>query len=88
MSEENFEYDLIVLGAGSGGVRASRIASSYGAKVAVIEEDRPGGTCVLRGCIPNIVSSKFFFLFRPVIVAKRWANVSFRRHFCLLGCVD
>ena len=53
MSEENFEYDLIVLGAGSGGVRASRIASSYGAKVAVIEEDRPGGTCVLRGCIPK-----------------------------------
>ena len=53
MSEENFEYDLIVLGAGSGGVRASRVAANYGAKVAVIEEDRPGGTCVLRGCVPK-----------------------------------
>ena len=49
----NFDFDLIVIGAGSGGVRASRVASSYGAKVAVIEEDRPGGTCVLRGCIPK-----------------------------------
>ncbi len=47
------DYDLIVIGAGSGGVRASRIAAGHGARVAVIEEDRPGGTCVLRGCVPK-----------------------------------
>ena len=46
-------YDLIVIGAGSGGVRASRIAANYGAKVAVIESLRVGGTCVLRGCVPK-----------------------------------
>ena len=49
----SFDYDLIVIGAGSGGVRASRIAAGYGARVAVIEESRPGGTCVIRGCVPK-----------------------------------
>ena len=49
----NYDYDLITIGAGSGGVRASRLAGGYGAKVAVCEEDRVGGTCVLRGCIPK-----------------------------------
>ena len=53
MNNSNKIYDLVVIGAGSGGVRAARISASYGAKVAVIEEDRPGGTCVLRGCIPK-----------------------------------
>jgi glutathione reductase (NADPH) len=48
-----FDYDLITLGAGSGGVRASRMASKYGAKVAVIESTRIGGTCVMRGCVPK-----------------------------------
>ena len=47
------KYDLIVIGGGSGGVRASRIASNHGAKVALCEEDRMGGTCVIRGCIPK-----------------------------------
>ena len=47
------DYDLITIGAGSGGVRASRIAAGHGAKAAVVEEDRPGGTCVLRGCVPK-----------------------------------
>jgi len=51
MSE--FDYDLFVIGAGSGGVRASRIAASHGAKVAVAEEYRTGGTCVIRGCVPK-----------------------------------
>ena len=51
MSE--FEYDLFVIGAGSGGVRASRIAASHGARVAVAEEFRIGGTCVIRGCVPK-----------------------------------
>ncbi len=46
-------YDLIVLGGGSGGVRAARIAASHGAKVALCEKDRMGGTCVIRGCIPK-----------------------------------
>ena len=46
-------FDLIVIGAGSGGVRAGRIAAGHGAKVAVIEESRPGGTCVMRGCVPK-----------------------------------
>ena len=49
----NYDYDLITIGAGSGGVRASRLAGGYGARVAVCEEDRVGGTCVLRGCIPK-----------------------------------
>ena len=48
-----YDYDLITLGAGSGGTRASRVAGAYGAKVAVIEEVREGGTCVLRGCVPK-----------------------------------
>ena len=46
-------YDLVVLGAGSGGVRAARIAAGHGARVAICESDRVGGTCVLRGCIPK-----------------------------------
>lgn len=48
-----YDYDLFVIGAGSGGVRASRIASGYGARVAVAEEYRVGGTCVIRGCVPK-----------------------------------
>ena len=49
----NYEYDLIVIGAGSGGTRTARISASYGAKVLVVEGDRAGGTCVLRGCVPK-----------------------------------
>ncbi len=48
-----FDYDLFVIGAGSGGVRAARIAARHGAKVAVAEEYRVGGTCVIRGCVPK-----------------------------------
>ncbi len=48
-----FDYDLFVIGAGSGGVRAARIASGHGAKVAIAEEHRVGGTCVIRGCVPK-----------------------------------
>ncbi|MGC1270587.1 MAG: glutathione-disulfide reductase [Croceibacterium sp.] len=48
-----FDYDLFIIGAGSGGVRASRIASGHGARVAVAEEYRIGGTCVIRGCVPK-----------------------------------
>lgn len=48
-----YDYDLFVIGAGSGGVRASRVAAAHGAKVAVAEEHRIGGTCVIRGCVPK-----------------------------------
>src|SRR5947209_7822359 len=56
------EVDLFVIGAGSGGTRAARIAASYGAKVMVAEEFRVGGTCVIRGCIPKklfVYASRF-----------------------------
>ncbi|HQS97916.1 MAG: glutathione-disulfide reductase [Novosphingobium sp. 17-62-19] len=53
MADQQFDYDLFVIGAGSGGVRASRIASSHGARVAIAEEYRVGGTCVIRGCVPK-----------------------------------
>lgn len=47
------DVDLFVIGAGSGGVRAARIAASHGARVMIAEEDRVGGTCVIRGCVPK-----------------------------------
>jgi len=47
------EFDLFVIGAGSGGVRAARIAAAHGAKVAIAEEHKIGGTCVVRGCVPK-----------------------------------
>jgi glutathione reductase (NADPH) len=57
-----FDYDLFVIGAGSGGVRAARIAAGYGARVASAEEYRFGGTCVIRGCVPKklmVYASRF-----------------------------
>ena len=48
-----YDYDLFVIGAGSGGTRASRVAAAHGARVAVAEEYRVGGTCVIRGCVPK-----------------------------------
>ena len=48
-----YDVDLFVIGAGSGGVRAARIAAGYGARVLVAEEYRIGGTCVIRGCVPK-----------------------------------
>ena len=49
----DFDYDLFVIGGGSGGVRAARVAAQRGVKVALAEEDRYGGTCVIRGCVPK-----------------------------------
>ena len=57
-----FDVDLFVIGGGSGGVRAARIASGYGAKVMMAEEYRVGGTCVIRGCVPKklmVYASRF-----------------------------
>jgi glutathione reductase (NADPH) len=50
---QGFDYDLFVIGAGSGGVRAGRLAAELGAKVGIAEEYRIGGTCVIRGCVPK-----------------------------------
>ena len=50
---KTYDYDLFVIGAGSGGVRASRVAAAHGARVAIAEEYRVGGTCVIRGCVPK-----------------------------------
>ncbi len=58
----DFDVDLFVIGAGSGGVRAARIAAGYGAKVMIAEEFRVGGTCVIRGCVPKklmVLASRF-----------------------------
>ena len=58
----NYDYDLFVIGGGSGGVRAARIAAQHGARVALAEEYRFGGTCVIRGCVPKkllVYASRF-----------------------------
>ncbi len=59
-------YDLVVIGAGSGGVRAARVSANSGARVAIIEESRVGGTCVIRGCVPKklfVYASRFGDMF-------------------------
>ena len=48
-----YDFDLLVIGAGSGGVRAARIAAGHGKSVAICESDKVGGTCVIRGCVPK-----------------------------------
>ena len=58
----SYDFDLFVIGAGSGGVRAARIAAGYGARVGIAEEYRYGGTCVIRGCVPKkllVYASRF-----------------------------
>ena len=58
----SYDYDLFVIGAGSGGVRGGRVAAGMGAKVGIAEEFRVGGTCVIRGCVPKkllVYASKF-----------------------------
>src|SRR3954451_11286990 len=61
------DFDLFVIGAGSGGVRAARLAAMSGAKVLVAEEHRVGGTCVIRGCVPKkfmVYASEFAHSFK------------------------
>ena len=53
MADPEYDYDLFTIGAGSGGVRASRVSAAHGARVAIAEEFRVGGTCVIRGCVPK-----------------------------------
>ena len=53
MAEHAYDFDLFVIGGGSGGVRAARIAAIAGARVGLAEEYRMGGTCVIRGCVPK-----------------------------------
>ncbi len=60
-----YDYDLITIGGGSGGVRASRLAANFGARVALVEEHRLGGTCVNVGCIPKKLLS-YAARFRPL----------------------
>ncbi len=63
----DYDFDLIVIGAGSGGVRSARIAASYGKKVAIFEAAEVGGTCVIRGCVPKkllVYASSFVKTFK------------------------
>ena len=62
-----YDFDLYVIGAGSGGVRAARFAAGFGAKVAVAESRYLGGTCVNVGCLPKILN-------RPAALAGPWAR--------------
>lgn len=72
-----YDYDLFVIGAGSGGLAASKRAASYGAKVAISERDLVGGTCVIRGCVPKklmVYASKFSHFYEEA-VGYGWSEV-------------
>ncbi len=74
----SYDYDLLVIGAGSGGIATARRAAEYGAKVAVIEFDRLGGTCVNRGCIPKklMVYASHFPGLMEEATGYGWSKVS------------
>lgn len=74
----NYDYDLIVIGAGPGGLAASERAASYGAKVAIVERDQVGGTCVVHGCIPEklMTYAASFLQFFQNADEYGWGNVS------------
>ncbi|CBN55166.1 MULTISPECIES: glutathione-disulfide reductase [Kamptonema] len=72
-----YDYDLFTIGAGSGGLAASKRAASYGAKVAIAEGDLVGGTCVIRGCVPKklmVYASSFSHLYQDAI-GYGWSEV-------------
>ena len=72
----DFDYDLFVIGGGSGGVRAARVSSQMGAKVALAEEYRYGGTCVIRGCVPKklmVYASEFSHAFEIAEKGFGWS---------------
>lgn len=66
--DEDYDFDLLVVGAGSGGIASARRAASYGARVGVIEMGRLGGTCVNVGCVPKKIMCEYFYqvLLSPV----------------------
>ncbi len=68
----NFDYDLFVIGAGSGGVRAARLVGATGKKVAIAEKFRVGGTCVIRGCVPKKIMVYAASFARQLIDAKAY----------------
>lgn len=75
ITPHSFDYDLFVVGAGSGGVRAARMSAAFGAKVAIAEEFRVGGTCVIRGCVPKkllIYGSEFGHEMADIAPAYGW----------------
>lgn len=74
----NFDYDLIVIGAGPGGLAASERVASYGARVAIVERDQVGGTCVVHGCIPEklMTYAASFLQFFQSADEYGWGNVS------------
>lgn len=75
MSAAEHEFDLLVIGAGSGGVRAARLSAGHGARVAVVEADRIGGTCVIRGCVPKklfVYASEFAHEIRDIAPGFGW----------------
>ncbi len=77
------DYDLFVVGGGSGGVRAARVAAGHGAKVAIAEEYRFGGTCVIRGCIPKkllVYASRFRDDFEDA-VGFGWSGTAAKFHW-------
>ena len=66
----DYDYDFFVIGGGSGGVRAARIAANHGSRVGIAEEYRYGGTCVIRGCVPKklfVYASQFAESFEDAI---------------------
>ncbi|MEL6319798.1 MAG: FAD-dependent oxidoreductase [Cyanobacteria bacterium J06626_14] len=69
-------YDVMVIGAGSGGLAAAKAAAAYGAKVAIAESNQPGGTCVNRGCIPKklMVQAATFVEHQQIAKAHGWTN--------------
>jgi glutathione reductase (NADPH) len=86
-----FDYDLFVIGAGSGGLAAAKRAASYGAHVAIAEEELVGGTCLLRGCIPKklmVYASQFSHLYQDA-VGYGWHSI--KPHFnwqVLVAAID
>jgi glutathione reductase (NADPH) len=75
-----FDYDLLVIGAGSGGLAASKRAASYGVRVAIAEQDQVGGTCVVRGCVPKklmVYAADFSYAYRDAI-GYGWAELEGR----------
>jgi glutathione reductase (NADPH) len=81
-----YDYDLFVIGAGSGGVRASRIAAGHGARVGICEDYRVGGTCVIRGCVPKkllVYGSKFAHEFEDA-AAYGWSGLAPRHSWSTL----